>query len=674
MNRMEADWLPKFAEISHAVYVPHEDKVDASILASGIATLCRGIVRVFEVKNDIVSPQQGNLLTDALTTSDSVVVFGTSESVFIQRLAHIWPDYVRFASHSHATIVQNISLGPSKPNTKLASVFLVIPFLTSAHHSDRPGVFRLNGEDVAGLDRRGRQARLMIEVLGLDVPVGSDGVSVKDLCLLHHRDGTDLTSFPRKVFVDMVNDGSELSWRDLQSILQYQPEPWLVEHLRDRLGAERYAYGLASVDLLRKQRQDTHGVFPDIFSAVWYMERAFQPGTIFRGQLRAAWGLESTLLRLPPGRQGLDLAELTSRISLTEQFLGEAKAHEGELFGKEMDADSLLAIAQHFGLPTPLLDFTSSLRVAAFFATLGAERLRPDDSPIGVIFYQTSTPRVAHEARTDSVLHELAGIRMGSLRVITPQLMGADDRIGRQQGVFIAGYRAKDLQAAGIDRVYFKQQAGVNFEDARGGVSRDHLLAEDTRIGQFVASIRDRHARSHVSVSVLIGQTKVNDSNLIGSAGSQLGWHMNFGPRFLEDLVREASLVGSGSLGSALNQLIAKYFSLAHVEADSHQIPNEAELGSRIEPLRDTISSIEALVGLADGELWRIARNHLPMGFAAGGHLDIKTPENWTTVERLGLSCALFLAGWEHLRTVGGARAQELVQTAMLRMPSTPTT
>jgi len=667
---MQAEWLPKIAKISHAVYIPHERQADASILALGVATLSTGTIRVFEVKRDVVSQQQGKNLVDALTTSDAVVVFGSSESKLIQRLAHCWPDYVQFSSHWNGTIVDNVSLRPDAPNTKLASLFLVIPFLTPANASDRPSVFRLSAEDMAGLELRGHGAKLGIEVLGQEAPSGTDRISITDLCLLYHRDAPRADK--RSLF-DLMNAGGSLSWQDLQTILQFQPESRLIECLRDRLGPEKCAYALAAVDFLQTNKEDTHGVFPDIFSAVWYMESAFQPGTIFRGQLRAAWGLECTLLR-PSGRRVLDLAELMRRVSMTEHFLVEARAREDELFDTEMDEDSLVAIAQHFGFPTPLLDFTSSLRVAAFFATLGAETLKPDESPIGVIFHQISMPMPvtsAEKTTHNSMLHDLAGIRMGSLRMITPKLTDADDRIGRQHGVFLAGYRAKDLQAVGVDRVYFKQRAGLTFEDSRAGVSREHLLPENTRVSRFAASIKENHQgqQNRISLSNLIGQTKVNDSDIVGSAGAHLGWHMNFGPKFLNDLNRSASAIGKNSLVTAVNELIAQYFSLAHMEADAHQILNEAELGSRVEPIQDTISTLEALVGLSDGELFRIIEDHLPKGFEAGGHLGIKVPDNWTSAARLGLSCALFLAAWEHLRNVGGLRAQELVQTAMFELP-----
>jgi hypothetical protein len=664
---MEADWLPKVANITHAVYVPHEGQADASLLALGVASLSVGTIHVFEVISDVLNPEQGQTLVDALTASDTVVLFGSSESKLIQRLAHCWPDYVQFSGHWSGTIIHNVGLKPAKSKTKLASLFLVIPCLTSEHRSDRPGVFRLNAEDVVGLEARGRLARTPIEVLGLQSPLGTGEVSMKDLCLLHHRDATSTKS---KSLAALVDAEESLSWRDLQTILQYQPELWLIEHLRHRLDPEKYAYGLAAVNFLNGDKQHAHGVFPDIFSAVWYMERAFQPETIYRGQFRALWGLDCTLLR-PLGGRPLDLAELMKRVSITERFLAEARARQDELFGTEMDEDSLLAIAQHFGFPTPLLDFTSSLRIAAFFATLGAEKLDSDESPIGVIFYQTSglpSEERAENTSRDSKLHDLAGIRVGTLRVIRPRLTDADDRIGRQKGVFIAGYRANDLQAVGIDRVYFKQRAGLKFEDSRAGVSREQLLAENTRVSRFAFSIKASQPQSHIPPSHLIGQTKVNDSNIVGSAGARLGWHMNFGPRFLNDLDQNAKAIGIDSLAGTMNDLIGQYFSLAHVEADAHQIPNEAELGSRIEPLRDTVSTLESTVGLSDGEIWRIIRDHLPAGFEAGGHLDIRVPDNWDEAARLGLSCALFLAGWEHLRTVGGWKAQELVQTAMFRL------
>ena len=70
------------------------------------------------------------------------------------------------------------------------------------------------------------------------------------------------------------------------------------------------------------------------------------------------------------------------------------------------------------------------------------------------------------------------GVRLGSLKVIEPQLPNDDNRIGRQQGVFVAGYNPRDAAAVTIDRIYFRQQPGIIFEDPRAGVTRLDLMPE----------------------------------------------------------------------------------------------------------------------------------------------------------------------------------------------------
>ena len=62
------------------------------------------------------------------------------------------------------------------------------------------------------------------------------------------------------------------------------------------------------------------------------------------------------------------------------------------------------------------------------------------------------------------------GVRLGSLKVIEPQLPNDDNRIGRQQGVFVAGYNPRDAAAVTIDRIYFRQQPSSS--RIRGRASR----------------------------------------------------------------------------------------------------------------------------------------------------------------------------------------------------------
>jgi hypothetical protein len=287
---------------------------------------------------------------------------------------------------------------------------------------------------------------------------------MRDLCLLHERDSPLTAARPRSLD-QFINATEPLSWRDLQAVLSAQPEIWLLDYLRARLSPEQYDFGMAAVKFIYEHKDGVvDRIYPDIYSAVWAMEKVLSRETIFRGQFQAEWGLESTLMR--PNADGtLDVAELLRRIELTSDFISSVRLRSTELFGKQIDEDSLLAVAQHFGFPTPLLDFTKSFRVAAFFATQRAAYLKEAEPPVGVIYciFSADQKHTQIDRPEDNRLLQWAGVRLGSLHVIQPDIPDSDDRIRRQQGVFVGGYRARHLQAVTIDRIYFKQHAGLTF-------------------------------------------------------------------------------------------------------------------------------------------------------------------------------------------------------------------
>lgn len=82
---------------------------------------------------------------------------------------------------------------------------------------------------------------------------------------------------------------------------------------------------------------------------------------LFRGQANANWPVVSSLLRLT------DVArkDAIERFNLFHSWLTWEQSHS-EI---PADEDAALAIAQHYGLKTPLIDFTKSPHVAAFFAS-----------------------------------------------------------------------------------------------------------------------------------------------------------------------------------------------------------------------------------------------------------------------------------------------------------------
>jgi len=598
--------------------------------------------------------------------SNSVILYGSSKSELIARLGHLWPDYVRYARNTHCSIVRNVELHPTENLTNHATVYLLIPQLTRLHNSDRPGVWRLSTDDINELLRLGSAADFAIVNLGLALPATAIDLTMRDLYLLHERDplGT-----PRSLDQIFGTNGAPLTWTDLKTILQSQPDPELLDELHDagRLEEDQYGYGIAGVRLIEKFRRKPQHVYADIYTALWFMEPTVQPGTIFRGQANAEWGLESTLLRSTNG--GLGIAELQRRIAATEDFLAELRAHATALFPIPPSEEQLLAVAQHFGFCTPLLDYTRSLKVAAYFAT-SRKNAATDNHSIGVIYYHLSGPDQPFRQRYPTgelpALTDLTGIRVGSLRTIVAPDLGPDDRIGRQEGVFVAGYRHHDFQSISIDRIYFHQSAGVTFEDVRAGVSANHLLPDQTPLSDLAAQVKRRHHGSTTHLHHMVASTVINDLPLVGTVDAHLYWHLRFGQEFLEKLTDRAGVTTKPEAVKELHGIISDYFAGARTEVGIGTVPSTASPGRALTPLRTAVGALESWAGLPSVAIWKILQEHAPGGPTAVA--DIKPPSDWASAARQALCCALFLLGWEYLRTVNGDRARAFIQSAHFRL------
>lgn len=88
----------------------------------------------------------------------------------------------------------------------------------------------------------------------------------------------------------------------------------------------------------------------------------------FRGQNHDYRPVLPTLHRLDPDDQERALQKLAR----FETWVNETPGLEAI----RADADAVLAVAQHHGLPTPFVDFSTDPRVAAFFAAV------PHDAPL----------------------------------------------------------------------------------------------------------------------------------------------------------------------------------------------------------------------------------------------------------------------------------------------------
>jgi hypothetical protein len=89
---------------------------------------------------------------------------------------------------------------------------------------------------------------------------------------------------------------------------------------------------------------------------------------VFRGHNNSSWGLQSSLDRYGNTNPEVALKNLREPQTL-EYFLDLFRGHYRALVGKsDLDDDELWQVAQHHGLPTPLLDVSKSPMVALFFA------------------------------------------------------------------------------------------------------------------------------------------------------------------------------------------------------------------------------------------------------------------------------------------------------------------
>lgn len=98
-------------------------------------------------------------------------------------------------------------------------------------------------------------------------------------------------------------------------------------------------------------------------------------GWMFRGQSNAEWSIAPTLFRAPANK-----SVIAERAAYTDAFI-DALRHSSVLPHDILTDAELLAIAQHYGFYTPLVDFSWNMEVAAFFATQGNRA-----GEVGVIF------------------------------------------------------------------------------------------------------------------------------------------------------------------------------------------------------------------------------------------------------------------------------------------------
>lgn len=182
-------------------------------------------------------------------------------------------------------------------------------------------------------------------------------------------------------------------------------------------------------------------------STFWFADRE---NSVYRGQ-RYPWPVMPTLFRNNPSE-----AELSHNLNTVGQF---SAALEREYPGRFSEYQRL-AIAQHYGLPTWLVDLTEDPFIALFFASSGAH-----EGDVGVVTQYS--PRAWQE------LSAGGRNRLGMIRLI--EVSGVP-RLEAQKGLFLEGSHPDLIEQYVAYRLRFRQREGVTFKDPTIGITDDRLL------------------------------------------------------------------------------------------------------------------------------------------------------------------------------------------------------
>jgi hypothetical protein len=149
---------------------------------------------------------------------------------------------------------------------------------------------------------------------------------------------------------------------------------------------------------------------------------------IWRGQASAAWPLESTLDRILR-KQGKSSATQIREMHL-RRFIFSTRGRRGINPAKVDDENGWWALGQHYGLFTPLLDWSTSPYVAAYFAYIAQDN---DSADRRAIF---GLSRTAVQRKSDEIRSKWKKkVRPPIVELVEPQ-SDENTRLVNQGGLF----------------------------------------------------------------------------------------------------------------------------------------------------------------------------------------------------------------------------------------------
>jgi hypothetical protein len=158
---------------------------------------------------------------------------------------------------------------------------------------------------------------------------------------------------------------------------------------------------------------------------------------VFRGQADSNWKLEPTLDRVIKDPNSI------KRVQLLKTFQYETRGRRGTNPPEMKSEYDWWALGQHYGLLTPLLDWTESPFVALYFAVSQAYKANTDSFAV-YAFFQNSAEHFNKTINEDDKV-ELVNNHKPTLKIVKP-LSDENNRLVSQRGLFTRGPNNIDIE------------------------------------------------------------------------------------------------------------------------------------------------------------------------------------------------------------------------------------
>lgn len=228
----------------------------------------------------------------------------------------------------------------------------------------------------------------------------------------------------------------------------------------------------------------------------------------FRGQVEN-WPVTPSVARIPKEQAQASRERLARFLDFIDRTPGLKELRN--------DPDQIIAIAQHYGLPTHFVDFTGDVRIAAFFASYGAGKKHRTGAIIGL-----DIDRIA--VLSKRLQQRQSAIRL--VRVHVPDLW----RLQAQRGIFLDfPYENLDDLIGVFDRVVFPHSAAEDAGIAPESVYPNRKSELEVLLDYFFANER---LISNLADLERTGWVRVNDP-------AEPIVNVNFDPDILAEEIRE---------------------------------------------------------------------------------------------------------------------------------------